>query len=130
MSLHSLKKTPLRYTSLIVRAVGPIICAEHADLQARAKAKSHITRIKITALLNALVAEKQGTHVPSANTGTIHAIHVGNRVISQMHASLNLRRSTRWKSQKHHNSTPLQIHFLSQSSTSIQRTMAQKYLLD
>ena len=45
--------------------------------------------------LNALVAKKQATRVPSANIGTIHAIPVDDRVTSQMHASLNLRRSTR-----------------------------------
>ena len=110
-------------------AVGLIICAEHAGLQARAEAKSHITRIKITALLNTLVVEKQATHVPGGNTGTIHAINVGDPVISQMHASLNLSRSTQLKSQKHHNLTPLQFHFLSQSSASMQRTMASKFPL-
>lgn len=47
-----------------------------------------------------------------------------------VHASLNLRRSTLLKSQKHHNSTSLQIHFLSQSSASMQRTMASKYPLN
>ena len=94
-------------------AVHLFVHAEHVGLQARAEAKSHLTRVKITALLNALVAGKQATHVPSANTGTIHVITVADRVISQMHASLNLRRSTLLKNQKRHNLTPLQIHFLS-----------------
>ena len=94
-------------------AVRLIVRAEHTGLQARAEVKSHITRIKITALLNALVVEKQAPHVHGANTGTIHAIPVGDSVISQMHASLNLRRSTWLKSQRHHNPTPLQFHFLS-----------------
>ena len=79
-------------------AVRLIVRAEHTGLQARAEAKSHLTRIKLAALLNAPVAEKQATHVPSANTGTIHAIPVADRVISQMHASLNLRRFTLLKS--------------------------------
>ena len=108
-------------------AVRLFVHADHVGLQARAEAKSHLTRIKITALVNALVVGKQATHVPSANTGTIHAITVADRVISQMHASLNLRRSTLLKNQKRHNLTPLQIHFLSQSSASMQRTMASKY---
>ena len=131
-SLHSLKKPPLRtpVNKLDSEGCRPFVRADHAGFQARAKAKSHLTGIKITALLNALVVEKQATHVPSANTGTIHAMPVGNRVILQMHASLNLRRSTRWKSQKRHNSTPLLIHFLSQSSTSVQRTMVSKYPLN
>ena len=107
-----------------------IVRAEHAGLQARAEAKRHLTRIKIAALLNASVAEKQATRVPSANTGTIHAIPVADPVISQMYASLNLRRFTLLKSQKCHNSTPLQIHFLSQSSASMQRTMVSKYPLN
>ena len=93
----------------------------------RAKAKSHLTTINITALLNALVAEKQATHIPSANTGTIHAIPVGDRVISQMHASLNVRRSTCTvlKSQKRLNSTPLRTIFSLR-----QRAMASKYPLN
>ena len=110
---------------LDLSAVGPIVLANHATLQARAKATSHLARNKIGAL-----AEKQVTHVPSANTGTIHAILVVDRVISQMYARVNLRRSTRWKSQKLHKSTSLQIHFLSQSTTLLQRTMASKYPLN
>ena len=111
-------------------AVRLIFHAEHAGLQSRAEAKSHLTRIKITAHLNALVAEKQATYVPSANTGTIHAIPVGDWVISQMHGSLNLIRSTQLKSQKRHNWTPLHIHFVSQSSASMQRTMTSTSLLN
>ena len=38
--------------------------------------------------------------------GTTHAIPVGDQVISQMHASLNLGTSTRWKSQKGLNLIP------------------------
>ena len=111
-------------------AVRLIVRAEHAGLQARAETKSHLTRIKLAALLSASVADKTGPHVPSANTGTIHAIPVADRVISQTHASLNLRRFTLLKSQKRHNSTPLQIHFPYQSSASMRRTMASKYPLN
>ena len=65
-------------------AARPIVRADHAGLQARAEAKRHLTRIKIIALLHALVAEKQVTQVISASTGTIHATPVADRVISQM----------------------------------------------
>ena len=106
-----------------------VVRAEQPGLQERAEANSHLTRIKITALLNALVVEKQVTHVPSANIGTIHAIPVGDRLVSsQRHASLYLRRSTR--SQKRHNSTSLQVYFLSQSSASMPRIMVSKYPLN
>ena len=66
-------------------AVRLIVRAEYAGLQARAEAKRHLTRIKIAALLNASVAEKQATRSPSANSGTIHAIPVADPVISQMY---------------------------------------------
>ena len=39
-----------------------------------------------------LLAGKRATHVPSANTGAIHAVRVGGRLTSHMRASLNLGR--------------------------------------
>ena len=75
-------------------------------LSGKGRGKTPVTQNQNHSTSACLGCGKKVIHIPSVSTGTTHAIPVADRVISQMHASLNRKTSTLLKSQKHHNLTP------------------------